>query len=64
MSGRPYLSGLASHPATPIAAALTAVGFLVGAHGDRWLAGGLFGAAVMSVYWLPVLWTARRGRHR
>lgn len=64
MSGRSYRSRLASHPGTPIAAAMTAVGFLVGAHGDRWLTGGLFGAAVMSVYWLPVLWTARQGRRR
>jgi hypothetical protein len=55
-----YLKALRRHPGVPIASALTALGFVAGASGERWLLSGALGAAVMSVFWLPVLLTAGR----
>jgi uncharacterized membrane protein len=54
-----YRKSLERHPGVPIAAAFTALGFAAGASkGGDWIVGGVIGAAVMSVFWLPVLWTA------
>lgn len=44
-----FTKRLKGHPGVPIAAALTLLGFV---------AGGVFGAAVLSVFWVLVLWTA------
>ena len=61
---RRYLSALRRHPGTPIAAVLTVLGFFAGygRPGMAPLYGGLFGAAVMSVFWIPVLATAWSNR--
>lgn len=57
---RRYLLALHRHPGVPIMAVLTPLGFIAGlARPDGpTLGGGLFGAAVMSVFWIPVLLTA------
>jgi uncharacterized membrane protein len=56
---RKYWKSLERHPGVPIAAACTALGFVAGASkGGDWFVGGMIGAAIMSVFWLPVLWTA------
>lgn len=54
-----YIQRLKKHPGVPIAAALTCLGFAAGAKGEHWIVSGLIGAAIMSVFWLPVLLTAR-----
>lgn len=59
-----YAKSLSRHPGVPIAAACTLMGFIAGASkaGD-WVIGGLIGAAIMSVFWVPVLWAARDMRN-
>lgn len=42
----------------PIATALLFFGFAAGAKGDHWFWGGMIGAGIMSIFWIPVLWTA------
>jgi uncharacterized membrane protein len=39
------------------------LGFAAGAKGDKWILGGMIGAAVMCIFWVPVLWTAWEMRH-
>lgn len=58
-----YLRSLNRHPGVPIAAALMPFGFVAGAKADDWVVGGLVGAAIMCIFWLPVLWTAWEARH-
>ena len=54
-----YINSLKQHPGVPIAAALSVMGFIAGAtRGGDWIMGGIGGAAIMSVFWIPVLWTA------
>lgn len=53
-----YARALRAHPGVPIAAVLTALGFVSGAMGEHWIFGGMRGAAIMSVFWIPVLVTA------
>jgi hypothetical protein len=53
-----YWMLLKRHPGAPIASAITVMGFAAGAKGDEWIVGGLVGAAIMSIFWIPVLWTA------
>ena len=59
---RAYLDRLKRHPGVPIATACSALGFVAGAHGIHWLRLGLIGAAIMSVFWIPVLITARSSK--
>jgi len=56
-----FCRSLSRHPGLGWATFFTAVGFLVGLH-NRSLPMALTGAAVMSIFWLPVLWTAWRYR--
>lgn len=53
-----FKNRLRTHPGVPIATALTIIGFVAGAKGEQWYIGGAFGAAVMCIFWVPVLWTA------
>ena len=53
-----YRRSLKQHPGVPIATALVFLGFVAGAKGDDWALRGLIGAAIMCVFWVPVLWTA------
>ena len=56
-----YWRSLCRHPGVPIATAFSIFGFVAGvqrAHGVHWLHSGLLGAAIMSVFWVPVLLTA------
>jgi uncharacterized membrane protein len=54
-----YAKSLVRHPGVPIATACTIIGFVAGASkGDDWIMGGAIGATIMSVFWVPVLWTA------
>ncbi len=56
---RNYWNALQKHPGVPIAGVYTILGFVAGM--DRPgapIQGALIGAAIMSVYWLVVLWTA------
>lgn len=54
-----YLLNLKEHPGVPIATCLTVFGFLAGIeHGIQQALGG---AAIMAVFWIPVLLTAMRG---
>jgi len=39
------------------------LGFAAGAKGDKWILGGTGCAAVMCIFWVPVLWTAWEMRH-
>lgn len=58
-----YWRSLKRHPGVPIATALMVLGFFAGAKGDEWALRGLIGAAVMCVFWVPVLLTAWYTRH-
>lgn len=53
-----FTTRLKNHPGVPIATAFTFLGFVAGANGERWYIGGVVGAAVMCVFWVPVLLTA------
>ena len=48
---------LKDHPGVPVASALMVLGFLAGIEHGIYRAFG--GAAVMAVFWIPVLLTAR-----
>jgi len=39
------------------------LGFFAGAEGNEWALRGMVGAAVMCIFWVPVLWTAWEMRH-
>lgn len=54
-----YLRNLRHHPGVPIATAMTLMGALAGKGSPR---GAIVGALVMSVFWIPVLITARHER--
>ena len=58
-----FWRSLRGHPGVPIVLALMPMGFIAGASNPHngVLAGGLFGAAVMSLFWIPVLITAWSG---
>ena len=58
-----YWRSLKRHPGVPIATALMFLGFVAGARGEHWYIGGAIGAAVMCVFWVPVLGTAWSMRH-
>jgi hypothetical protein len=58
-----YLKTLRSHPGVPIATACMFLGFVAGARGEHWFRGGLVGAAIMCVFWIPVLLTAWSNRN-
>jgi hypothetical protein len=49
------VENLRKHPGTPIAAGLTILGAIAGA--ERGEHGALIGAAIMSIYWIPVFCT-------
>lgn len=53
-----YWRSLQRHPGTPIAAWFLLLGFASGACKTPWYIGGALGAAVMSVFFIPVLVTA------
>jgi hypothetical protein len=53
-----YLRNLRRHPGLPYAALLTVFGAIAGA-GRGNATGALVGGLIMSIYWLPVLLTAR-----
>lgn len=56
---RQYSRSLKRHPGVPLASFFTVMGFIAGVQRTgNWLSGGLFGAAMLSVFWVPVLWTA------
>ena len=57
------LRRLKRHPGVPIATAMMFLGFFAGAEGNEWALGGMIGAAVMCIFWVPVLWTAWEMRH-
>lgn len=48
---------LKNHPGVPVASALMVLGFLAGIEHGIYRAFG--GAAIMAVFWIPVLLTAR-----
>ena len=50
------LAELKVHPGTPIAASLTVLGAIAGS--DRGPNGWLIGVAFMSIFWIPVIYTA------
>lgn len=55
-----YWQRLKSHPGVPMASFWTAMGFFAGIGGDtadKWI-----GAAMFSVFWIPVLLTNRESR--
>ena len=53
-----YWKILMDEPGIPIASILTMIGFAAGAKGENSVAHGLVGAAIMSVFWAPVLLSA------
>lgn len=56
---RSYWNALQKHPGVPIASACTIMGFVAGLNRPgASIIGALIGAAIMSVFWIPVLSTA------
>lgn len=53
-----YGIALKHHPGTSIATVLSLLGFVAGAKGGYWFIRGMVGFAIMSLFWIPVLWTA------
>lgn len=53
-----FVLALKAHPGVPVASGMTVLGFIAGAEGEHWIRSGLIGAGIMSMFWIPVLWTA------
>jgi hypothetical protein len=53
---RLWRRALSRHPGVMPATVFTGMGTVAGA--ERGLAGAIAGGAVLSVFWIPVLWTA------
>lgn len=52
-----YAKSLGRHPGVPFATIFLILGFIAGTQRDGVL-GGMIGAGIMSIFWVPVLWTA------
>ena len=58
-----FTKKLKCHPGVPVATALMFMGFVAGANGERWYIKGAIGAAIMCVFWIPVIATAWQRRN-
>lgn len=63
---RKFIMSLSNHPGVAVVFALNVLGFIAGFGRLRppsGMAGGLLGATIMSIFWVPVLLTAWTGRN-